>query len=269
MFLNKLLVAVDDSLPSQYAIDVGLVIAQRDGCPVTFCVVLDPALLAKNYGFESMCQLAEQLANDLLKSALRRAADAGVNASTNILYHDAAQGIIDFAAAENVGMIAMGTHGRSGLSRALTRSVAEEVLRRTTTPLCVIRRPKIGKIYYRFLVPLVNDELSAAARNYAVDLARQFESSLLFCTVADSKPESVDFLKTAQHYAEDRGVRAETIVLQPGPGICEQIVQNAVTADCDAIVMASHARDGFLRMVEGSVAEAVIRTSELPVVVIR
>ena len=33
--------------------------------------------------------------------------------------------------------------------------------------------------------------------------------------------------------------------------------------------MASHARDGLSRLIEGSVAETVIRYSDLPVVVLR
>jgi len=163
MFLNKLLIAIDDSVPSQYAIDVGFVIAHRDECSVIYSLVLDSAMLAHNYVFASICELAEQIANDLLASAMKRAADAGVAASSKILYHDAAQGIIELAKTEGVGMVAMGTHGRSGLARAMTGSIAEAVLRNTSTPLCVIRRPRIGKIYQRFLVAIANDELSAAA----------------------------------------------------------------------------------------------------------
>ena len=271
MFLNKLLVAIDDSVPSQYAIDVGLVIAQRDGCPVNFCVVLDPALLAQNYGFASMCELAEQVARDLLTSALKRAADAGVVATSTIRYHDPSKGIIDIANAENVGMIAIGTHGRSGIVRALTRSIAEDVLRHTTTPLCVIRRPKIGKIYNRVLVPIVDDDLSVAAREYATRLACEFESTLLFCTVsnASSKQSADEFLAAAEKYAVAHGVRADGFVIKQAASVSEEIVHNAKAMECDAIVMASHARDGFMRFVEGSVTEAVIRASEIPVVVIR
>ena len=35
-------------------------------------------------------------------------------------------------------MVIMGTHGRTGLSRLLLGSVCEQVLRQTTTPLCLI-----------------------------------------------------------------------------------------------------------------------------------
>ncbi len=271
MFLNKILIAVDDSAPSQYAIDIGLIIAKRDGCPVIFGIVLDPALLAQNYGLTSMCELAESFAADILAGALKRASEAGVKASSKVLFHDACQGIIDLANAQNVGMIAMGTHGRTGIARALTRSIAESVLRRTTTPLCVIRRPPIGKIYGRFLVPIVDDELGQMASGYAVELASNFESTLLFCTITDASGNSSanDLLERAKRIALDRGIKSIGVALEGRQSISSQILEQAGVFECDAIIMASHGRDGFMRLVKGSVTEAVIRSSLTPVVVIR
>ena len=271
MFFNKLLVAIDDSVPSQYAIDIGLIIAKRDECPVIFCIVLDPALLAQNYGLSSICELAESFAAEILAGALKRASEAGVQATSKVLFHDACQGIIDLANAENVGMIAMGTHGRTGIARALTRSIAESVLRRTTTPLCVIRRPPIGKIYGRFLVPFVDDELGQAAYRYAVDLAGNFDSTLLFCTITDSSGNrrAEELLERAKRFALDRGIKSIGVALEGHKSISSTILEQAGVFECDAIVMASHGRDGFMRLVKGSVTEAVIRSSLTPVIVIR
>lgn len=271
MFFNKLLIAVDDSAPSQYAIEIGLIVAQRDKCPVIFCVVLDPALLAQNYGFTSMCELAEGMASDILAAAMQRANKAGVEASSKTIYRNACQGIIDLAQAENVGQIVMGTHGRSGVARALLSSVAEEVLRRTKTPLMVIRRPPIGKIHGRFAVPICDDELGRAATRYAIDLARNFDSTLLFCTVTDGsdRQSAANLLESAKRVALENGIQSECVVLEPRATICDTILQQSGILETDAIVMASHARDGFMRLVKGSVTEAVIRSSSVPVVVIR
>jgi len=269
VFLNKLLVAVDDSEPSQYAIDVGIIIAQRDKCPILFALVLDPALTPQNYGFDSICELAEAKANQILQSAMQKARAAGVECSSKTIYHDASQGIIDLANAENVGVIVMGTHGRTGMARAVLSSIAETVLRRTKTPLCVIRRPPIGIIHGRFLVPIVADDLGKAAVNYAIELARSFESTLLFCTVTDgsNKQTATALLEEAKRIALEGGVQAEGILLEGRAS--DAILQQSGIQQTDAIVMASHARDGFMRFVKGSVTETVMRSSLIPVVVIR
>ena len=270
MFFNKLIIAVDDSAPSQYAIEVGLGIAQRDQCPVVFAIVLDQAILAQNYGFSSISQLAQKIADGLLESALQQAKNSGVRASSKVLFSEPMKGIIDVALAESAGMIVMGTHGRTGIARVLTRSIAEDVMRHTKTPICVVRRPAFGKPHQKILVPIVNDALGRLATHYAVELAQNFDLSLMFVTVADRAETSAasEFLDEVRAYASKNSVRSDGVILEGNRPIYEAIQDHAEAQNADAIVMASHARDGFLRLIDGSVTEAVIRTSLLPIVVV-
>jgi nucleotide-binding universal stress UspA family protein len=50
---------------------------------------------------------------------------------------------------------------------------------------------------------------------------------------------------------------------------CYAIVRNADVHACDSVVMASHARQGLPRLIEGSVTEAVMYASDVPVVIVR
>lgn len=270
MFFTKLLIAIDDSEPSRYAADVGLAIAARDGCPVVFAVVLDPALLRENYGFSSLQELVEQDCRRIVTDACERARAAGVEASSTMLFDDPCQGIIDLATAENAGLIVMGTHGRTGMARVLLGSVAEAVLRRSKTPLCIIRRPRTNIVHQRFLVPVADDELTRATIQYAVGLAQSFNASIIFCTVLDpgAKRSAVDLLGEAERAAGERGVECSSAVLGGGD-ISKVILDHAYADGSDAIIMSSHGREGFDRLMKGSVAEAVIRSSRIPVVVIR
>lgn len=271
MFFEKILIAVDDSVPSQYAIDVGLSAAREDGSPVIFGVALDPSLLARDYAFASICELAEQIAGEIVARAMKRANDFGVTASSQVFFEDATQGIIDRAKSDRVGLIVMGTHARTGLMRALNRSIAEGVLRRTTTPLCVVRRPAIGKINHRVLVPVVDDDLSAMTAHYAISLAQSFKSRLLFCTVEDPRAPSNGkaFLERAKQWASEAGVDSESVVLPRDGKVSACILKQVRAEQADAIIMGSHGRDGLQRLMEGSVAETVIRSSETPVIVLR
>jgi universal stress protein A len=52
-----------------------------------------------------------------------------------------AREIVAFAERENVDLIVMGSHGRTGLSRLLMGSVAECVARRATCPVLIVKQP--------------------------------------------------------------------------------------------------------------------------------
>jgi nucleotide-binding universal stress UspA family protein len=270
MFFRKILVAVDDSAPSQYAVDVSLAIANLDSAPVIFVIALDPSLLKSDCTFASLRECAEQIANDIVAGAMQRARQQDVEASSQVLFDNATEGILGLARSQDVGLIVMGTHGRSGLMRAFTRNIAEEVLRRTATPLCVIRRPRIGKVYRRVLVPVVDDDLSAMTTSYAIDFGHAFDAELLFCTVNDgNSPNDAAFLERTKQRAREAGVACESVLIPRDGEIASHILQKVHAEQCDVIIMASHARDGLERLMQGSVAETVIRSSTTPVLVLR
>ena len=52
--------------------------------------------------------------------------------------------ILDYAAAHDVDLIVMGTHGRGGMSHLLLGSIAERVIRRAPCPVLTVRHPQHG-----------------------------------------------------------------------------------------------------------------------------
>jgi nucleotide-binding universal stress UspA family protein len=67
--------------------------------------------------------------------------EKGLGVKTEILHGGAVNAIIQAAQDEDVDLIAMGSHGRSGLSQAFYGSVASGVLHRVDRPLLLIRPP--------------------------------------------------------------------------------------------------------------------------------
>ncbi len=74
-----------------------------------------------------------------LATAAERLVREGVNAKTAVRYGQPAAEIIDHAAVEKADLVAMSTHGRSGLSRLVMGSVAEEVVRKAKIPVLLLR----------------------------------------------------------------------------------------------------------------------------------
>jgi nucleotide-binding universal stress UspA family protein len=74
-----------------------------------------------------------------LQTLCDRMSGLGIRASYHIVDGDPAREIDEFARANNVDLIAMTSHGRSGLGRAILGSVTDAVIRHAATPVLVVR----------------------------------------------------------------------------------------------------------------------------------
>ena len=63
--------------------------------------------------------------------------------TVHVVQGDAANAIIDYAHANGVDLIVMGTHGRKGLDRTLFGSVAERVVQNATVPVLTVNPYKV------------------------------------------------------------------------------------------------------------------------------
>jgi len=82
----------------------------------------------------------EENARRYLDGVARRLTAVGARVQTSVLVSsDVASAVLNFARDEHADVIALATHGRSGLKRLALGSVADSVLRATTTPVLVLR----------------------------------------------------------------------------------------------------------------------------------
>lgn len=86
-----------------------------------------------------------------LREVAREFEGHGYNVKTEVRFGNPAEEIASYIRADQIDMVAIGTHGRTGLRRVALGSVTAEVLRTTTVPVLVVRLPE----------PIaVNDELA-------------------------------------------------------------------------------------------------------------
>ena len=83
--------------------------------------------------------LRRMRAERYLETLRKRLGRRGLRARAVVRSGDPAEEILDCAAAERVTLIAMSTHGRTGLRRVLFGSVAEAVLRKSSLPILLAR----------------------------------------------------------------------------------------------------------------------------------
>ena len=233
------------------------------------------------------------------REALEREAEEAIEDVREILQEDldvvtaVANGvpqevILEYAAENDVDLVAMGTHGRSGLDRLLIGSVAERVVRTSDAPVLTARNEPAPEDlpYDSVLVPTDGSDTAAAAAEHAIDIAERFGATLHAVNVIDVRVTSgldtgavvTDVMESLEatgrkaieevtESAESAGVDVESAVVRdyPAAGLREYTEDNGV----DLIAMGTHGRSGLDRFLLGSVAERMIRTSEVPVLSVR
>jgi nucleotide-binding universal stress UspA family protein len=143
-------------------------------------------------------------------------------------------------------------------------------------------------VFKKIIVPLDGSSPSEAAAALAVSIARDQKAQLVFLNVCEvarivammSTPAvgadpsiALDAereigrraLEAAAASAKQSGVSFET--MQQDGGSSDMILAVAGAVGADLIVIGSHGRGGIARAIIGSVAEAVMRHSKIPVLV--
>ena len=141
--------------------------------------------------------------------------------------------------------------------------------------------------YRNLLCPIDFSDVSNHAFKIATDLAATFKANLhvmhVFQMPASSIPEGAyevpdDMEDSIRDHFSKRLDELVKIHSTPGINITTslhtgfphiEIIDSANETNADMIVMGTHGRTGFSQVLLGSVAERVIRTSDIPVLTIR
>lgn len=141
-------------------------------------------------------------------------------------------------------------------------------------------------LYDRILVPTDGSAGVERAVSHAVDLAAAHDAVIHAVYVVNTagftglpmesswegveqmlREDAEQALSVVRELAEDRDVAVETHVLEGPPQ--REIVRYAEEEGCDLVVMGTQGRGGIDRLLLGSVAEKVVRASNVPVMTVR
>lgn len=294
MFKN-ILIPVDDSSCSSHAADAGLELAKRFNSSVFITHVVGE--LPKMYqGSEWAEGLLEQ-GERVLDTWRKKGEEQEINLEASVITsRDIAQGIIKTAQDRSCDIIVMGTHGRKGLAHAFLGSVAERVSRLATLPVLLVRETKhpTSTTFQRILVAVDGSAASRKALKTADRLAKRTDAELhLVHVIPDVPPPLVDplgvggvaasltyndTLKQLEHEARivmevsRAEIDTEKTVFHTARAqrerVADVIIHYANEKQCDLIVMGTHGRTGFDRLLLGSVAEGVAHNTPVPLLLV-
>jgi len=287
---DRILVPTDGSDHASRAADHAALLAETFDATVDLVTVVDLDAAAGPFSAGGVDEgYVEQLTDsgrETLGDAESRFDRVGT-VETAVLTGSPAEAILGHAADHDVDLVCMGTHGRSGLGRYLTGSVAERVLRQASVPVMTVRATDEGDAagYDELLVPTDGSERAEAAVEHALAIAERFDSRVHVVSVvnvgdiatgsemgipdgllAELEAGASDATESVANEARAAGLDAVTSVSvgRPKRDLLAYVEDN----DIDLVCMGTHGRTGLNRVLVGSTAEALVRHCTIPVLTV-
>jgi nucleotide-binding universal stress UspA family protein len=290
-----IIVPLDGSELSERALSYAVLFAEKMKKRVLLVTIWEGAE-------EALTEILPDVAGDLfkagqeyytnyLKDVAKRHATAGVKIDAEVILGKPADEIVKLAEERDTCFVAFATHGRSGLSRWWSGSVASELARRLRVPRLMVGPKVLAQspkqiVIDAVLVPLDGSPRSEAALPAATEVANLFGAKVHLAEVLSPtsqafffdmpSPAAIDvqqeLQKAAAAYLKKTGAAlsgadVESKVLLGAPA--DALIDHGEEQGVDLVVMASHGRGGIARVTLGSVADRMVSQSPAPVYLVR
>ena len=296
-----IMVPTDGSGFDREAIRVALRMAERSDAKVRLVRVLASGtffgLEAAAEGTSAAAELVHSDRDKALSELYTLAAECRTTSKAEISVDLHAGPVADvlegYTRRHQVDLIVISTHGRSGISRLSLGSVTDSLIRHTTIPVLVVKpptsylNPQIGGAFKRIVVPLDGSTLAEQILPRALKLAKLEEAEITLLQVlipqSYSQQEIVDpslpwwdkdvslaraYLFRIAARLRRNGVAVTTDIVI-GENVAHAIGDFASREKADLIAIATHGRGGLARMLRGSVADAVMHSGRMSMLVLK
>ena len=150
MTVQRFLVPVDFSEYANQALEYAISLARKLHAHLTLLHVIQSLPLGGvdmgvTLPYTYMHDLEAEIAS-AMQAYLEQVTAAGLGGEIAVVHGVPFQEIVETAKGQQINLIIMGTHGRTGLQHVLLGSVAEKVVRLAPCPVLVVRQPTIVPI---------------------------------------------------------------------------------------------------------------------------
>ncbi|MCG1003142.1 MULTISPECIES: universal stress protein [Halobacterium] len=280
---DSILVPTDGSECAEVAIGYAEDLAERYEATVHVLCVVD----SRSLDTDTRLEQVQEESTEIVTAVHDRLAGADIPVEDAVRTGVPHQEILDYATQQDTDLVAMGTHGRTGVERFLLGSVTEKVVRQSEVPVLTVRAENDETVTYPYsdiLIPTDGSEQAAGAIDVGVDITSTYQARLHAVSVINSTSFGVDVrsadifevldeaaqtaVETVANEATEASVSAlETAVKYGNP--YREIRSYIDEHDIDLVVMGTHGRSGLERYLLGSVTEKIVRTSPVPVLTVR
>ncbi|HSJ86376.1 MAG TPA: universal stress protein [Anaerolineales bacterium] len=296
--INHILVPLDGSSLAECVLPHVLAIAPVTNARVTLIHVLEhPEHQNGNAPIDLMgWHMHKQEVQAYLENTTERLQKSGLEVSQVILEGKSAESIIDFARGNDVDLIALSTHGRTGLTGWNVSSVVQKVLLRAYRSILLARAyassPEEKVTYKRLFLGSDGSARAEFMLPVAISLAQYHESEIVIGTVIQ-KPQIIQRMplsekdaklinqlteknqKIATRYHEQittqlalkgLNVKSTVAVAEHTIGALHDMVEEL---KADLVILVAHGETGERRWPYGSIATSFIAQGSTPLIILQ
>jgi nucleotide-binding universal stress UspA family protein len=283
--VSRILVPLDESPLAEEALPVAGAIARAFGDTVHLVSVWthDEQMWERaGVKADDKPQQIAQALDRYLAEAAQQPDFAGVTVTYESTIGDPGDRLREMAGEGETRLVVMTSHGKGGFKRMVQGSVSDELVRTAKVPVLVVRSGAARTGLHRVLVALDGSETGETALPIARELARAAGAEVHLLRVLNPVSEvtwtgvgpapdlaqvTEQLSASARDYLAGKALEGEhwdVLYGRPLDGILQYVDDH----HCDVIVIGSRGRGGFARLALGSTADAVVRSADVPVLVV-
>jgi len=142
---DRILLPTDGSEAVEPAVETAIGLAETHDAALSVLYIVDQPTTVSGTGegvpgLDSLLDELESEGREVTDEIASRAEERGINATTTVRRGNPHDDILDFATETDADLVVMGTHGRTGIKRALLGSVTEDVVRHSEIPVLTVQR---------------------------------------------------------------------------------------------------------------------------------
>lgn len=287
----RILIAVDGSSSSDAVIEEAAARPWPKGSEMCLVTAVDPYFFTRA---PLLLEEVQQRTSEGLEEDAQPLREAGWAVSTTALLGNPRHGLSKTASEWKADLVMLGSHGRGAFSRLLLGSTAQAVLRHATCSVEIVRAKEKGhaeRVGMRVLIPTDGSEYAQMALHAVAERPWPGGSEFLiiacpeFPVIVGEYPyyapeQMTELAKGSEMHAAESATGGADLLSKAGLRVSRQVTEakdtpsRAILAaadswEADLIVMGSHGRRGFDRIVLGSVSESVAMHARCSVEVVR
>lgn len=286
---EDVLIPTDGSPGAEAATARALDLARTGDATVHVLHVVDPELDTAELGpedSEALRRRSEKRGREETTRIRDRATALGLESVRAVSEGTPYRTIVEYVGENDVDVVVMGTHGRTGADRARLGSTTERVISVADAPVMAVRLDADGDVpesgygmYDHVVITTDGGDAGGRAADHALGIAERYGADVHVIYVVDTTtygfegaPRSiVGLLKGGGKNATDgiaddareRNLPVTTDVLRGVPE--EEIVEYAAGVDADVISLGTRGRSADTDHFLGSTTARVLRRTEAPV----
>lgn len=270
--MKTILVPTDFSDHALYALKVAASIAKKINAELKLVHVNNmPSEYSENYYYEEFYDQIKTQATEVLNKLANSEFLKGIKISKHFIADMLLWEVVKDKRFKNVDLIVLGSHGKSGFSKVFIGSNTEKVVRLAEPPVLTIKN-EFKEFNIQKIVFASNFyEESYAAYNkikFFADLYKAHIKLLKVITPKEFEPTPIS-RNLMEEFADKFNLANYSSNIYNAQSIEKGITDYSNEVDADLIAIETHGRTGIAYLINGSLAEDVVKQEDRPVLSIK